>query len=99
MQDNPEALPERGSAGMAIPEARGLSSLDVAVGVTSDGRGTTRETGLAMVAEVTDTRVTVDDPVLRTVVLLGVLSAASLSSCAFLAASAAHFCMFCASIS
>lgn len=80
-----EALPERGSIvsclTVAIPEARGLISLDVAVGVTRDGRGAIRDTGFVTAAEAAEGRVTVDDPVrLTTPALPGVLSTICLPS-------------------
>lgn len=94
-----EALPDRDKTGSglaaAIAEERGLSNFDPAVGVTRDGRGAKREIGFVTVDEPAEGRVTVDVAALaEAICLLGVFSATCLPSCAFLAASAAHFCIF-----
>lgn len=98
-----EALPDRERAGsgltVAAPEARGWSSLGPAVGVTSEVRGAMREAGFVTVEGAAEVRVTVDMPVLAEATpRMGVFSTACLPSCAFLAASVAHFCMFFASL-
>ena len=109
-EDRPaDALPERvspaarstmGLLAAGTTEARGLSSLDPAVGVTREGRGTIRDTGLVTVevAAVGPLTVDVTEALARPTVLTGVFAIARLCSCAFLAASAAHFCTFCASL-
>ena len=93
-----EALPDRGTTASGFADPRDWSSRDPAVGVTSDRRGATRETGFTPVLAPAEGRVTVDVPVRAAATgRLGVLSTLGLPSCAFLAASAAHFCMLAAS--